>query len=82
MPAEAVQEYHLAGFSTRHGCLVDTHDHPVHGEVWALYEIALQHIGPRPTLIEWDSDIPELPVLTGEAEKAQHRLENIHACAE
>ena len=82
IPAEAVKEYHLAGFSTRDGCLVDTHDHPVYPEVWELYEFALRHIGPRPTLIEWDSDIPALPVLMGEAAKAQQRLEGCHACAE
>jgi uncharacterized protein (UPF0276 family) len=82
IPAEAVKEYHLAGFSIRDGCLVDTHDHPVYSEVWKLYEFALRHIGPCPTLIEWDSDIPALPVLMGEAAKAQQRLENCHACAE
>ena len=82
IPAEAVQEYHLAGYSARNGCLVDTHDHPVYPEVWEMYEYVLQHIGPRPTLIEWDSDIPALPVLMGEAAKAQHRLEGCHAYAE
>jgi uncharacterized protein (UPF0276 family) len=82
IPADAVKEYHLAGYSEIDGCLVDTHDHPVYPEVWKLYEAALQHIGPRPTLIEWDSDIPALPVLMGEAAKAQQRLENCHACAE
>jgi len=82
IPADAVKEYHLAGFSTRDGCLVDTHDHPVHSDVWKLYQFALQHIGPRPTLIEWDSDIPALAVLMGEAAKAQQYLEECHACAE
>ena len=82
IPAEAVQEYHLAGYSERDGCLVDTHDHAVFPEVWELYEFALQHIGPRPTLIEWDSDIPALPVLMGEAAQAQQRLEDSHACAD
>ena len=82
IPAEAVKEYHLAGFSVRDGCLVDTHDHPVYSEVWKLYEFALQYIGPRPTLIEWDSDIPELAVLMGEAAKAQQYLEECRACAE
>jgi uncharacterized protein (UPF0276 family) len=81
IPAKAVQEYHLAGYSVRDGCLVDTHDHPVCPEVWALYEFALRHIGPRPTLIEWDSDIPALPVLMGEALKAQQRLEQCNARA-
>jgi uncharacterized protein (UPF0276 family) len=76
LPREAVKEYHLAGYSLRDGCLVDTHDHPVYPEVWELYEYVLQQIGPRPTLIEWDSDIPELPVLLGEAAKAQQYLES------
>lgn len=80
IPAAAVQEYHLAGYSVRDGCLVDTHDHPVYPEVWELYEYALRKIGPRPTLIEWDSDLPPLPVLLGEAAQAQRRMEECHAC--
>jgi uncharacterized protein (UPF0276 family) len=75
LPADAVLEYHLAGYSERDGCLVDTHDHPVHPEVWKLYERVLQLIGPRPTLIEWDRDIPALPVLLNEADKALCRME-------
>ena len=82
IPAEAVKEYHLAGYSERDGCLVDTHDHPVYPEVWKLYEHVLRHIGPRPTLIEWDTDIPALPVLMGEAAKAQQGLGNCHVCIE
>jgi len=81
IPPEAVREYHLAGYSVMDGCLVDTHDHPVYAEVWDLYEIALQHIGPRPTLIEWDCDIPALPVLMGEAAQAQQRMDHLHAYA-
>ena len=80
IPAVAVKEYHLAGYSMRDGCLVDTHDHPVYPEVWDLYESVLRHIGPRPTLIEWDTDIPELAVLMGEAAKAQQRLEAVEEC--
>ncbi|NNM69721.1 MAG: DUF692 domain-containing protein [Gallionella sp.] len=80
IPAEAVKEYHLAGFSERDGCLVDTHNHPVYEEVWKLYESVLRHIGLRPTLIEWDSDIPALSVLMAEAAQAQQRLKDCHAC--
>jgi hypothetical protein len=82
IPAAAVKEYHLAGYSARDGCLVDTHDHPVYPEVWELYESVLRQIGPRPTLIEWDSNIPALSVLMGEAARAQQRidaLETYHA---
>lgn len=74
IPADAVKEYHLAGYSIRDGCLVDTHNHPVYPEVWELYESVLRQLGPRPTLIEWDSDIPALGVLMGEAAKAQQRM--------
>lgn len=75
LPAAAVQEYHLAGYSVRDGCLVDTHDHPVAPAVWDCYEQVLRQIGPRPTLIEWDNAIPPLAVLRGEAAQAQGRLE-------
>ncbi len=75
IPVEAVGEYHLAGPSLIEGCLVDTHSAPVFDEVWALYEAALRHIGKRPTLIEWDMDIPSLAVLQGEAAKAQQRMD-------
>jgi uncharacterized protein (UPF0276 family) len=78
IPHEAVKEYHMAGYSVRDGCLVDTHNHPVYPEVWALYEYVLQQIGPRPTLIEWDSDIPALPVLLNEAAQAQRRMDDCH----
>jgi hypothetical protein len=81
IPAEAVKEFHLAGYSEMDGCLVDTHNHPVFPGVWELYEHVLQHIGPRPTLIEWDSDIPPLPMLMGEAAKAQKRMEGVYAVA-
>ena len=79
MPVDAVKEYHLAGFSVRDNCLIDTHDHPVHSDVWELYALALRHIGPRPTLIEWDSDIPALPVLLGEAARAERYLRSEYA---
>jgi len=75
IPAGAVGEYHLAGPSLMDGCLVDTHSAPVYDAVWALYEDALRHIGKRPTLIEWDVDIPALAVLQGEARKAQRRMD-------
>ncbi|MDE1942813.1 MAG: DUF692 domain-containing protein [Betaproteobacteria bacterium] len=79
LPAGHVMEYHLAGASPQEGVLVDTHDAPVSEATWALYEAALERIGPRPTLIEWDQDLPELQVLLAEAQKAQQRLEACHA---
>ena len=82
LPPAAVAEYHLAGHSIQDNCLVDTHSARVCAEVWSLYQTALQHIGPRPTLIEWDSDIPELDVLLDEATCAQQYMESYRAVTE
>ena len=76
-----VAEIHLAGFDARGPCLIDTHGAPVAPEVWALYERALKHFGQVPTLIEWDTDIPEFAVLEREAATAQSYLKTCHAIA-
>jgi len=79
LPAQAIGEFHLAGHSEAGGeatsLLLDTHDRRVSPEVWSLYEDALAIIGPRPTLIEWDADIPPLPILLDEAALAASRLD-------
>ena len=41
--------------------LIDSHDRPVADAVWKLYEIVVGACGPVPTLVEWDSEIPEWP---------------------
>lgn len=73
--AEVVKELHLAGHTERTfdggTLLVDTHNRPVRDEVWDLYEHTIKTIGSVPTLIEWDGDIPKLPVLVAESDKAQ-----------
>lgn len=71
---ERVAEIHLAGHERIGGRLVDTHGTRVSPEVWALYDAAIARFGPRPTLIEWDTDIPALDVLLGEAATARARL--------
>ena len=81
MPAAAVQEIHLAGFETTPQLLIDTHGHPVSEAVWALYRETVARIGPRPTLIEWDTDIPPLAVLLGEARRADAILGEAGAVA-
>ena len=78
LPAAAIGEIHLAGYSEREGMLVDTHSQPVHDGVWQLYREAIARLGPRPTLIEWDLEIPPLATLRGEAAKAQAILEAAH----
>jgi hypothetical protein len=82
LPPHGVREIHLAGHSIRRvgdrDVLIDTHDAPVCDDVWSLYETAVTCFGHVPTLIEWDSNLPDLRVLTDEAHKAdrirdQHR---------
>jgi len=81
IPPAAVAEYHLAGFEMSGPCLIDTHGAPVAAEVWALYARTVARIGPRPTLIEWDTSLPAFAVLEGEARTAQRILEAADAVA-
>ena len=71
LPVEAIGEIHLAGHATNHvgtdTVLIDDHGSRVPPVVWALYQHAISRLGPRPTLIEWDTDVPVLDVLLGEA---------------
>jgi uncharacterized protein (UPF0276 family) len=77
-PAAAVMEIHLAGHSNDPALgehlLVDSHDAPVSEAVWALYERLVRRIGPRPTLIERDDQLPEFPVLLAERDRAHALL--------
>jgi uncharacterized protein (UPF0276 family) len=81
IPGEMVAEIHLAGFDASGCCLIDTHGAPVSPPVWALFSRAIARFGPRPTLIEWDLDIPALAVLQSEAAKAQSILDPHHVVA-
>jgi uncharacterized protein (UPF0276 family) len=85
LPPSAIREIHLAGHNrNKYGnrdILIDTHGTHVCPEVWALYAIAIQRFGDVPTLIEWDTDIPALPVLVEEAHKADSIRESLHARA-
>jgi len=70
LPRDAVGEMHLAGFERRGGLLVDTHGARVDPAVWSLYEEAVARFGEVPTLVEWDTDIPDFAVLLEEAARA------------
>lgn len=74
VPGGPVGEIHLAGHSLiRDGAFqirIDDHGSRVCAEVWELYRETVARIGARPTLIEWDSDVPELAVLCDEAKRA------------
>lgn len=78
IPAAAVQEIHLAGHRRNvigdRALLIDDHGSRVCAEVWQLYAQALDRLGPVPTLIEWDTDVPALEVLVDEARTADGYL--------
>ena len=65
-----IGQIHLAGHAVVDDCLVDTHGSLVSDPVWALYAEACRRFGPKPTLIEWDTDLPALDVLLSEAARA------------
>jgi uncharacterized protein len=75
IPTERVVQFHLAGHSDHGSYLLDTHDHPIRPEVWALYEHAVRRFGRVPTLIEWDDNIPDFEVLAAAAGEARRRCD-------
>jgi len=77
LPADAIGELHLGGFTYEEDeanpgaeLLVDTDATVVAEPAWDLYAYAIRRFGPKPTLIEWDNDIPPLAILLGEAARA------------
>src|SRR5690348_3880804 len=74
LPAAAVAELHLGGYtleSEKAGAvLIDAHASPIAEPVWALYAHTLRRVGARPTLIEWDAELPALSRLVAEAAAA------------
>ena len=76
---DLVKEMHLAGHRRMSpNLLVDDHGSAITEEVWDLYEYALKIVGPVPTLVEWDNNIPALQVLLSEAKKAEKIMEGVH----
>jgi len=78
-PLSAVGEIHLGGHDEdedEHGAplLIDSHGREVVDPVWALLDYTLAKSGPRPVLIEWDTDVPDWPVLAAEAQRAAQAL--------
>lgn len=76
IPPSLVGEIHLAGYEEAEagGFLIDTHSRRVHEPVWDLYRETLNHCGGKPTLVEWDNDIPALDILLAEADRADRLL--------
>ena len=74
-----VGEIHLAGHTIEDGVLIDSHNRPITREVWALYAHLIARIGPRPTLIEWDRDVPDRAVLLTQAAMTQRIMDDAAA---
>ena len=81
LPGPAITEYHLAGHATNDAAgepiLIDDHGSRVSDGVWALFAQVVKRFGARPTLIEWDTDIPPLGVLLDEAARAASVIERV-----
>jgi uncharacterized protein len=78
-PLAAVGEIHLAGSADDTDdaglpLLIDAHNSPVRDPVWSLYSATIRRIGPTPTLIEWDNDVPAWSTLLGEARRAERAI--------
>ncbi len=78
-PLDRVKEIHLGGHheeidNTGAPLLIDAHGTPVADAVWTLYAHVITRAGPRPTLIEWDNDVPDWPTLRDQALKAETML--------
>ena len=78
-PLQHVREIHLAGHAVAtddagQTFLIDAHDRAVGNAVMALFAEVLARTGPLPTLVEWDNDLPEWPVMMGEIEKISRAL--------
>lgn len=71
LPADVVGEIHLAGYTPQTDFIIDDHGAPVSEQCWKLYEYALSRFPGTPTLVEWDTQVPQWSVLVNEAAKAR-----------
>ncbi len=83
-PLALVQEIHMAGHADEldekdRPLLIDTHDRPVDPLVWDLFTHVVLSAGPIPTLIEWDTRLPDWHVLEAEADRAESIMRSIPA---
>lgn len=81
-----VGEVHIGGHHEDHDraghvLLIDSHSAPAVEPVWALLDRVLSTTGPKPVLVEWDTDVPEWPVLKQDAQRAKHAIDQVTAHA-
>lgn len=77
LPGEAIAEFHLGGYTPEEDeanpggqVLIDSHAAPIADPAWDLYAYAVRRFGPKPTLIEWDNQLPPLGTLLAQANRA------------
>ncbi len=75
VPHDRIVQVHLAGHTDFGTHCIDTHDGPVVDPVWELYRLVCQKTGGVSTLLEWDAQIPEFPVVHAELLKAREWME-------
>lgn len=85
-PLDLVGEIHLGGHdedSDDFGAplLIDSHGAEIADPVWSLLDYTLARSGPKPTLVEWDTDVPDWPVLEAEAARAARALAQLRQAA-
>lgn len=71
VPSSRVKQIHLAGHTHNGDHIIDTHDHPVPDPVWELYGKTIKQLGPIPTMIERDDNIPPFEELVAELQQAR-----------
>jgi uncharacterized protein (UPF0276 family) len=76
LPAQRIQQIHLAGHSNCGSHIIDTHDAPVIDEVWKLYGYTIEALGLAATMIERDDHIPDLATLVNELDQAREVAKN------
>jgi uncharacterized protein (UPF0276 family) len=82
LDARHVGEIHLAGYSVGPALVIDDHGSRVHPPVWRAYAHAIERLGPKPTLVEWDTALPAFDTLLGEAHEADRVARQVvQACA-
>lgn len=70
LPKDRVKQFHLAGHKKEQTHLLDTHDQLISEAVWDAFSQAVKILGPKPALIEWDTNIPPFTTLLSESRKA------------
>ncbi len=71
LPLQRVRQIHLAGHTVDGDVYLDTHSRAIAAPVWDLFEEVIRRVGPVPTLIEWDQQIPSLDAVLDEADRAR-----------